>query len=277
MKKISRVGIELLHSSEACVLTRYKDTAGLWTIGWGHLIKPGESYVKITKQEANAIFLRDLIAFENAVVDGVKVPIGQNQYDALVSIAFNIGVGAFLRSTLLKKLNRGDYLGAADQFLVWNKSGGKLTKGLENRRKRERALFLRSETGSTQVDVPDTDEPVIPLEAVIEQQKSVPELSAVEPASIMKRLEDAATRVQASPLTTVVQASVNSEKRTWVVRFLSGFASLQTVMTWITGHITISILIFTALVVGAGLLIFWLWGKSDSQRRELASKEGVIK
>src|SRR5690349_12482420 len=112
----SDAGLELIHGSEACRLKRYRDTAGLWTIGWGHLIKKGETYVTITRQEADAIFRRDLAGTEAAVRAAVKVPVGQNQFDALVSLAFNIGDGAFARSTLVRKLNRGDYRGAADEF-----------------------------------------------------------------------------------------------------------------------------------------------------------------
>ncbi|KQD16250.1 lysozyme [Acinetobacter baumannii] len=71
------------------------------------------------------------------------MPLTQNQFDALVSLAYNIGSGAFKGSTLLKLLNKGDYKGAADQFLVWNKAGGKVMKGLVRRREAERALFLK--------------------------------------------------------------------------------------------------------------------------------------
>ncbi len=73
----------------------------------------------------------------------VTVPLNQNQFDALVSLTYNIGSGAFNNSTLLKKLNKGDYQGAADQFLVWNKAGGKVMKGLVRRREAEQALFLK--------------------------------------------------------------------------------------------------------------------------------------
>ncbi|WP_312069487.1 lysozyme, partial [Acinetobacter sp.] len=73
----------------------------------------------------------------------VKVPLSQNQFDALVSLTYNIGSTAFKNSTLLKKLNAKDYAGAADQFLRWNKGGGKVLKGLVRRREAERALFLK--------------------------------------------------------------------------------------------------------------------------------------
>ena len=86
----------------------------------------------------------DLKKFESAVNSGVTVPINQNQFDLLVSLAYNIGIGAFKESTLLKKFNLGDYKGAAAQFNVWNKGGGKVMQGLMNRRAVERKLFERA-------------------------------------------------------------------------------------------------------------------------------------
>lgn len=83
----------------------------------------------------------DLKRFEQTVNDAVTVLIDQNQFDALVSLAYNIGSGAFAKSTLLKKLNAGDYKGAADQFDVWVNAGGKRMQGLVNRRAREEAVF----------------------------------------------------------------------------------------------------------------------------------------
>lgn len=94
-------------------------------------------------EQAKSYFKHDLAKFEKTVNESVTVPINQNQFDALVSLTYNIGSGAFKNSTLLKKLNKGDYQGAADQFLVWNKAGGKVMKGLVRRREAERALFLK--------------------------------------------------------------------------------------------------------------------------------------
>lgn len=85
----------------------------------------------------------DLKKFENTVNDVVKVPINQNQFDALLSLAYNIGSTAFKNSTLVKKLNAGDILGAADQFNVWVNAGGKRMQGLVNRRKAEKELFKK--------------------------------------------------------------------------------------------------------------------------------------
>lgn len=148
--KISIEGRALIESREGVVLSAYKDGAGILTIGVGHTSAAGLPKVTagmmITTQEARDILSRDLVIFEAAVNATVKVPLNQSEFDALVSLAFNIGAGAFNGSTLLKKLNTGDRNGAADQFLVWNKItvGGKkvVSNGLANRRKAERQQFL---------------------------------------------------------------------------------------------------------------------------------------
>lgn len=106
----------------------------------GTKVKLGD---KTTKSQAKAYKLHDLKEFENTVNTSVKVPLTQNQYDALVSLSYNIGSSAFKNSTLLKKLNSGDYKGAAEQFLVWNKVNSKKVQGLVNRREAERNLFIK--------------------------------------------------------------------------------------------------------------------------------------
>lgn len=147
--RTSPAGRAAITQREGLMLTAYPDPATggePWTIGVGHTSAAGAPKVvrgmKITKDEADAILSRDLLTFESAVSSAVKVPLSQNEFDALVSLAFNIGAGAFKKSTLVRKLNAGDRAGAADQFLVWNKANGKTMKGLVNRRKAERAQFL---------------------------------------------------------------------------------------------------------------------------------------
>lgn len=139
-------GRDLITQREGKRLTAYKDSVGILTIGVGHTSAAGSPTVtaglKITDKECDDILARDLHAVEKQVNDPVKVHLTQNQFDALVSFTFNVGGGAFKGSTLLKKLNAGDYAGAADQFLVWNKAGGKVLKGLTTRRESERKQFL---------------------------------------------------------------------------------------------------------------------------------------
>lgn len=144
---ISKVGIDLIKSFEGCYLKAYKCPAGVWTIGWGTTepingVKPHEGMV-ITQQQADDLLIKNLKAYENAVNKYVTYSINQNQFDALVSFAYNCGNGALKTSTLLKKLNAGDIEEAANEFLRWNKANGKVLKGLTRRREAERKLFLQ--------------------------------------------------------------------------------------------------------------------------------------
>lgn len=118
----------------------YKDVKGLWTTGVGHLIRPGEQHLitaVLTDEEVKDLLKRDLEWCSEAVEGAVKVPLTQKQFDALYSLCFNIGGTAFKNSTVVRRLNTGDYRGAADAILMWNKPAV-----LEKRRKRERELFL---------------------------------------------------------------------------------------------------------------------------------------
>lgn len=118
--KISDKGVSALMQREGVRLVAYQDTKNIWTIGVGHTgpeVKQGLSWT--TEQVMQA--LRDDCAIaEKCVNENVKVPLTQNQFDALVSFVFNVGTGAFFKSTLLKLLNAGDYAGAGGQFLRWN-------------------------------------------------------------------------------------------------------------------------------------------------------------
>lgn len=135
-------GVTLIKQSEGLSLQVYKDAVGLPTIGYGHLIKAGESFTTITEAQAEALLKSDLKQFEVCVTNMVTVKLNQNQFDALVSFAFNLGCANLKSSTLLKKLNAGDYAGAANEFLRWNKAGGKVLAGLTTRRAAEKVLFL---------------------------------------------------------------------------------------------------------------------------------------
>lgn len=99
----------------------YQDQAGKWTIGYGHLIQPWESFTSIGEADALALRQADLRIAEDAVNSAVSVSLTQPMFDALVDLVFNIGVGAFRNSTLLRLLNAGDYAGARDQFYAWDK------------------------------------------------------------------------------------------------------------------------------------------------------------
>lgn len=143
---VSLFGVDLICSFEGKRLAAYDDGVGVWTIGFGTTVYPNGIKVKkgdtCTEAQAKAYMAHDLKKFESAVNNAVTVPLNQNQFDSLVSLAYNIGTGAFSRSTLVKKLNANDIRGAADQFDVWVNAGGKRMQGLVNRRAKEKALFL---------------------------------------------------------------------------------------------------------------------------------------
>lgn len=139
--KTSASGIALIKQYEGVRLEAYLCPAGVPTIGYGHTVgvKMGD---RITLAQAEQMLIDDLAIYEVGVQSLVKVPLKQGQFDALVSFAFNLGLGALRGSTLMRMLNQGDYAGAADQFLRWNKAGGKVLNGLVKRREAERALFI---------------------------------------------------------------------------------------------------------------------------------------
>jgi lysozyme len=139
---------DFIKKMEGLALSAYKDIAGIVTIGYGHVLKAGESFSVISESKADELLAMDAASADRAVAARVKVPLSDNQRAALVSLVFNIGEGNFAGSTLLRALNSGDYQAAANQFRVWNKArnptSGRLeiSTGLMNRREQERTLFL---------------------------------------------------------------------------------------------------------------------------------------
>jgi lysozyme len=138
---LSKAGLELIKSSEGLRMAAYLCPAGVPTIGYGSTGPNVKLGLTISALEAEALLLRDLRRFEGAV-RREALPASQGEYDALVSLAFNIGIEAFARSTLLRLHRAGDHRGAADQFLRWNKARGRVLPGLARRRAAERALYL---------------------------------------------------------------------------------------------------------------------------------------
>jgi lysozyme len=137
---IAESTLDFITKEEGLRNKAYKDSKGLWTIGVGHLIKSDEQHLinaTLSDQEVKDLLKSDLKWCSEAVESSVKVPLNQAQFDALYSLCFNIGETNFKKSTVVRKLNENDIKGAADAILMWNKPAV-----LENRRKRERALFL---------------------------------------------------------------------------------------------------------------------------------------
>ena len=132
----------LIESFESCRLKAYKDGRGVWTLGVGHTLGVRQDDICSFKQ-ADDWLCEDIQEAERAVSRLVTVPLTQNQFDALVSLVFNIGQGHFDGSTVLRRLNHGNYGGAADAFTMWNKVGGEISAGLDRRRRAEQELFLK--------------------------------------------------------------------------------------------------------------------------------------
>jgi lysozyme len=155
--RTSQNGIQIIKAFEGNRLTGYLDPVGIPTIGYGHTERAGGTITytdgvttskvrvgkRIAQAEADRVKARDVDLFENALEPMLAgVAVKQHEWDALVSLMFNIGPGALAKSSVLRRLKAGDHLGAADAFLMWNKAGGRVFPGLARRRRAERALFL---------------------------------------------------------------------------------------------------------------------------------------
>jgi len=137
---ISNRGLQAIVQREGVILHAYKDSVGVWTIGTGHTSAAGPPKVTsgmvITKDQNDTILRQDLAPIEEQAAQYIKVPVTQNQYDAIISVVFNVGP-KFWKSTSMRKLNAGDYQGAADALLMWNKP-----PEIIGRRQSERTQFL---------------------------------------------------------------------------------------------------------------------------------------
>lgn len=145
MPAINQAGLDLIKSFEGCELSAYPDpgTGGQpWTIGFGHTGPEVHLGLTITQDQADALLAQDLRGFETGVNDAVIHNATPNQFAAMVSFAYNVGLSAFEGSTLLRLFNEGDIDGAAAQFGQWTRAGGAVMPGLVRRREAEKALFL---------------------------------------------------------------------------------------------------------------------------------------
>lgn len=155
---VSSKAVAMIKHHEGVRQKAYRCPAKLWTIGVGHVLYPEQGKLKLEDrmsvplrpeddrvfpmEEVDGILRSDLSRFERGVAQYCPVPLTQGNFDALVSFAFNVGLGTLQRSTLRQKLLRGDKAGAAEELLKYCMAGGKILKGLQNRRIDERALFL---------------------------------------------------------------------------------------------------------------------------------------
>lgn len=145
--ELSQNGLNFIKAHEGLRLYAYQDSGGIWTIGYGTTTAAGVGTIKegmrITEAVAEMWLHKSLASYEATVNKGMTREATQNQYDAMVSLCYNIGAGGFLKSTVLRKFNAGDFEGAMKAFALWNKAGGKVLDGLIKRRRDEAALFSK--------------------------------------------------------------------------------------------------------------------------------------
>jgi lysozyme len=139
--KTAEIGIEVIKHFEGLRLKPYRDAVGKFTIGYGHLMRPGELFTQISQKRAEELLRRDISLAEMIVKQHVRVPLTGTQFSALVALVYNIGGYQFRTSTLLKIVNTGDYTLAAEEIRRWEYAGGKVLRGLTKRRHAEYLLF----------------------------------------------------------------------------------------------------------------------------------------
>lgn len=161
--RTSKKGIQVIKEFEGCRLKAYADIVGVWTIGYGFTkdVKPGDV---MTQAECEERLLEELRSYEQAVHEATGGKYTQNQFDAMVSLAWNIGIGGVRKSSVVKAHNRGDYQAAARAFGLWNKAGGKEVAGLTRRRSAESVLYLTPAPYQANLEMPqqvDEEKPMI--------------------------------------------------------------------------------------------------------------------
>jgi lysozyme len=170
----SNTGLALTRSFEGLRLEAYQDSAGIWTVGYGHTGPEVHGGQRITEIQAEALLRSDLSSAVRAVQKAVLVNLAQHQFDALVDFCFNVGRGNFFGSSLLRYVNQGEFDNAAVQFGLWVHAGGKVIPGLVRRRAAEAALFSghgfpadekvlsRDQHPSTEVGVAEPESALVP-------------------------------------------------------------------------------------------------------------------
>ena len=161
MRRVNDETLALIKRWEGLRLEAYRDTGGVWTIGYGHTasVRPGQI---ISEAKAERLLREDLATAERAIERLVKVPLTDAQFGALVSWAFNVGEEAAARSTLVRKLNAGDYSATPAELMRWNKDNGRTVAGLTNRRAAEAGLWSRGSHVSSAYVTPQQPPAVTP-------------------------------------------------------------------------------------------------------------------
>jgi lysozyme len=165
----------LLKKFEGCKLKAYRCPAGICTIGYGHTSAAGSPEVTdgmtITQKQCDDILRQDLVKYETAVTGLVKQPLTQHQFDVLVDFAYNAGVGALKSSTLLKKVNAGDFDAVPAELMKWTKGGGKVLPGLVRRRQAESAWWSAGDAHPVDAEDQRTEPDPIPVRTMVESKQ----------------------------------------------------------------------------------------------------------
>lgn len=251
---ISDEGLRLIKSFEG-YHTRQKDgscaaylcPAGVPTIGFGCTegVKLGMVW---SAGEAEAALRREIAKFETAVTKSVTVEINQNEFDAMVSLAYNIGAAGFAKSTVLKRLNKGDRSGAATAFEMWKSGGGRVLPGLVSRRKREAALFLKP--------VEKPQEPIMPQAVTEKQETSKPTVAAVAATVSSVATVSAPAVVPTLPLPAVPEGVTQSISNVEAWKAIGG--QLWTLKQWALAQP------FMAVAVGLSVVAVIFWPRRKS-------------
>jgi GH24 family phage-related lysozyme (muramidase) len=157
--KINEAGLAFIREAEGLRIKAYRDATGIWTIGYGHTSSAGAPEVvtglEISVDDAERILAADVKRFAKGVSDAVTVPLNDDQFSALVSFAYNVGLGNFHSSSVLKAVNTGDFDAVPRRLGLWVKAGGKTLPGLVKRRAAEAALFVKhNEVAAAPIDIP---------------------------------------------------------------------------------------------------------------------------
>ena len=139
--RIDSKGLQLIKDFEKLSLKSYRDSGGVWTVGYGHTGPDVGRWTRVSKRKANSLLEEDVSATERAVADAIQVKTTQNQFNAMVSLAFNVGVTNFRQSTLLRLHNKRAFTSASREFTKWSKVNGRTSKGLLIRREKEAKLY----------------------------------------------------------------------------------------------------------------------------------------
>lgn len=235
----------LMISFEKEVLKGYLDPVGIPTIGIGHVIRKGEPYKvgqAISREESRKLFKKDTAWAVNAVNRLVTRPINQNQFDALVSLVFNIGEEAFARSTVLRETNRGNFAAAAKAFGLWNKSRGRVLKGLVRRRKAEAEIFLT---------------PIDNLETPIKGNSDAPMKTgdSVKTVDAPPAEGSTATATKLTIAGIVVPPAIAALLRTIQDIIAGGFVDAKTIGDGVIAFLTVN---YKYVFLGVGILIAFL-------------------